>query len=91
MPTLHSTPSAPARTHGASAILLAAISALVAVSVAALFIAFAVPRTTTPAAQHPFAYFPLIQYRGTGAPPPTARAPIRTAYIRAEHSYGAVP
>jgi hypothetical protein len=42
-------------------------------------------------------YFPLIQYRGTGAPPPArvnqtviARQANR-ASVRSEHSYGAVP
>ena len=48
------------------------------------------PQATTPASN-----VPLIQYRGTGAPPVapatsgTARAPGEP--LRAEHSYGAVP
>lgn len=91
MPTLQSRPSARTRTHGATRIFLAAISALVAVGVAALFVAFAAPNTTNPAAHRASGYSPLIQYRGTGAPPPPAPATIPTAYIRAEHSYGAVP
>ena len=42
-------------------------------------------------------YYPLIQYRGTGAPPParvTQTAVARQANpapVRNEHSYGAVP
>lgn len=40
----------------------------------------------------PSSYAPLIQYRGTGAPPaPRTTAAAATGYLRAEHSYGAVP
>ena len=80
---------------------LAAVGALVAVAVAALFIsAFAGKNTTSPArpaigAQAP--YTPLIQYRGTGQPPTAPAthlapgAPPTVGLLRAEHSYGTVP
>ncbi len=89
------------RRRGGTAGALAAVGALVAVAVAALFIfAFAGKNTTSSArpatgAQAP--YQPLIQYRGTGQPPTASTthlapgAPPAAGLLRAEHSYGAVP
>lgn len=49
-----------------------------------------------PAAATHAPYVPLIQYRGTGAPPAPTRRLVTatrpsTGLLRAEHSYGAVP
>ncbi len=70
------------------------LSVLVALAIAA--IAVALPgsriRPSVPAgnaAAQP--YYPLIQYRGTGAAPTRSASPNAPRYIRAEHSYGAVP
>jgi hypothetical protein len=56
-----------------SATLVTTIGALVAVGVAVLFLTLSGPSHRNPAtASHPAqTYAPLIQYRGTGAPPAT--------------------
>jgi hypothetical protein len=56
-----------------SATLVTTIDALVAVGVAVLFLTLSGPSHRNPAtASHPAqTYAPLIQYRGTGAPPAT--------------------
>jgi len=63
----------PTRIRRTSAVLTAA-GALVAVGIAALFLALAGPtRSSHTAIRHPApTYYPLIHYRGTGAPPATA-------------------
>jgi len=62
----------PARTSRTSAVVAAA-GALIAVGIAALFLVLASPtRSSHTAIRHPApTYYPLIQYRGTGAPPAT--------------------
>jgi hypothetical protein len=72
--------------------VIAALGALIAVGVTILFLALSGTSTTKPVAhnQSP-TYYPLIQYRGTGAHPVAPATHTAPAYIRAEHSYGAVP
>jgi hypothetical protein len=84
----------PARTSRTSAVLTAA-GALIAVGIAALFLSLASPtRSNHTAIRHPPPTgYPLIQYRGTGAPPATvtgARATTRTL-VNPRKSYGALP
>ncbi len=68
-----------------------ALSVLVALAIAVALpgsrVSPSVP-TAHAAAQR---YYPLIQYRGTGAGPIRSASPNTSRYIRAEHSYGAVP
>lgn len=72
--------------------VMAAVGALIAVGVTALLIALTGTSTTRPVAHHQSARsYPLIQYRGTGAPPVAPATHTAPTYIRAEHSYGAVP
>ena len=63
----------PTRFRRTSAVMTAA-AALIAVGIAALFLSLGSPtRSTHTAIRHPApTYYPLIQYRGTGAPPATA-------------------
>jgi hypothetical protein len=81
------TAQTPARFRRTSAVVTAA-GALIAIGVAALFLALAGPTRTShvairhsvpmyhgtyyPRIQHHGTNYPLIQYRGTGAPPATA-------------------
>jgi hypothetical protein len=74
----------PARIRRTSAVLTAA-GTLIAVGIAALFLTLASPtRSSHTAIRHPApTYQPLIQYRGTDAPPATAtgaRATTPTDY-----------
>lgn len=84
----------PARTRRTSAIVAAA-GALIAVAIAALLLTLASPtRISRTAIRHPApTYHPLIQYRGTGAPPATATGahPTTPTLVNPRKSYGAVP
>jgi hypothetical protein len=84
----------PARIRRTSAVLTAA-GALIAVGIAALFLSLASPtRSSHTAIRHTAAtYYPLIQYRGTGAPPatPTGARPATATLVNPRKSYGAVP
>jgi hypothetical protein len=84
----------PARNRRTSTVVTAA-GALIAVGIAALFLALAGPtRSIHTAIRHPApTYHPLIQYRGTGAPPATATGARRTTptLVNPRKSYGAVP
>jgi hypothetical protein len=83
-----------ARIRWTSAVLTA-VGALIAVGIAALFLALASPtRGSHTASRHPApTYYPLIQYRGTGAPPATATGARATTptLVNPRKSYGAVP
>ncbi|MBV9421473.1 MAG: hypothetical protein JOZ98_01050 [Solirubrobacterales bacterium] len=82
-----------------SSAVVAAAGALLAVGIAVMFLVLASPTRSshTVIGHPPPTYYPLIEYRGTGAPPPTRATPLTpgapptTALLRAEHSYGAVP
>ncbi|MBO0712823.1 MAG: hypothetical protein J2P47_16240 [Acetobacteraceae bacterium] len=72
--------------------VIAAIGALIAVGVTTVLIALTATSTTRPVAHNQSApYHSLIQYRGTGAPPGAPTTHTAPTYIRAEHSFGAVP
>jgi hypothetical protein len=73
----------PARIRRTSAVLTAA-GALVAVGIAALFLALAGPtRSSHTAIRHPApTYYPLIHYRGTGAPPATTHGSVGWVPLR---------
>lgn len=97
MSTLQGVPRRAPRLRTAFGTGLLALGALVAVGVAVLFLALAsahrsISISAARPAPSPSASVPLIQYRGTGATPTTHGAgPTPAAYVRAEHSYGAVP
>ena len=97
MSTLQSIPRKAPRLRTALGTGLLALGALVAVGVAVVFLALASAHrrssiTAARPAASPSAYVPLIQYRGTGAEPTTHGTGLTSAvYVRAEHSYGAVP
>jgi hypothetical protein len=67
--------------------------ALIAVAVVVMFLALAgESRGHHAAISHPTpAYYPLIQYRGTGAPPASTAGTPPTAPGSPHKSYGAVP
>ena len=67
------------------------IGALIAVGVAISVLALPNTGTTHPVVHSQPPTYPLIQYRGTGAPLVAAATHTAPVYIRAEHSYGAVP
>jgi hypothetical protein len=72
--------------------VIAVLGALIAVGVTILFLALTGASTTKPVAHNQSTtYYPLIQYHGTGAPPVAPTTRTAPAYLRAEHSYGAVP
>jgi hypothetical protein len=84
----------PARFRRTGAVLTAA-GALIAIGVAALFLSLGSPTRSTHTAIRPPAptHYPLIQYRGTGAPPatPTGARATTPTLINPRKSYGAVP
>ncbi len=69
------------------------ISVLVALAIAMAALSLPGSRGTTAASTLRAAqpYYPLIQYRGTGAAPVRSASQSAPRYLRAEHSYGAVP
>lgn len=72
--------------------VMAAVGALIAVGVTTLLIALSGTSSTRPVAHHRSApSYPLIQYRGTGARPVAPATHAAPTYMRAQHSYGAVP
>jgi hypothetical protein len=93
MSTIQSTIRTGSHVRITTGMVVAAFGALLAVAAAVLFLVLPGASRTSPAAlgHASSAYYPLIQYHGTGAPP-AAQATVRApAYTRAEHSYGAVP
>jgi hypothetical protein len=84
----------PARIRRTRAVVAAAAT-LIAVGITALFLLLAGPtRSSHTAIRHPApTYYPLIQYRGTGAPPITATGarPTTPTLVNPRKSYGAVP
>lgn len=78
-----------------TATVLTTATAIIALTVTVLFIALpGGSRGTHPAVLHPAStYYPLIQYRGTGAPPMTAAdtRPATPTSVSPHRSYGAVP
>jgi hypothetical protein len=101
MSTLAQTPRAEQRSPSRVGMAVAAVGTLVAIAVAIVFLTLpGSSRTTTAthsAATHgrAAASAPLIQYRGTGAPPVrplNQSAPVlRSTPLRHVASYGAVP
>jgi hypothetical protein len=92
--TLQSTDRLAHKVPAGTRTLIATLGALIAVGATILFLAL--PGTTKPVARRLApTYYPLIQYRGTGAPPvapATAQGARPTVgFLRAEHSYGPVP
>jgi hypothetical protein len=86
----------PARVRGAVVLAaLVAIAAMIAITIG-LTRRHTTGATRSAVTTHT-SYVPLIQYRGTGAPPVapvthvTTGAGSTTGLLRAEHSYGAVP
>ncbi len=77
----------------AATVPVLAISVLVTLAIAAAALSIrgssGTTAVSTPRAAHP--YYPLIQYRGTGATPVRSATRVASRYLRAEHSYGAVP
>jgi hypothetical protein len=83
----------PTRFSRTSAVVAAA-GALIAVGIVALVLVLAGPaRSSHTAIHHPAPpYYPLIQYRGTGALPATVHGapPTRPPLVSPRKSYGAV-
>lgn len=71
----------------ALSVLVALVVAVIAIALPGSGIHQSVP--VARAAARP--YYPLIQYRGTGATPLRPASQTAPRYVRAEHSYGAVP
>jgi len=92
MTTLHSTDRLGHKLRARTGTVITALGALIAVGVTIALLALTATSTPHLLAhnQSPPAH-PLIQYPGTGAPPSAAATQTAASYIRAEHSYGAVP
>jgi hypothetical protein len=98
MSTLAETQTAGTRVRRAVVIAATSLAVLLAIGTTVVFVVLpGASRSGSAPRQQSAAYSPLIQYRGTGARPTaaggeiTAPRHLKSAYLRAEHSYGAIP
>jgi hypothetical protein len=89
MSTVQTTPRPVTSTRSPKALVFTGIAALVAVAATILVLALAGAggRTQTTLSQHGAAYYPLIHYRGTGAPPAASASASteRCVFVRSDH------